>query len=688
MRLAIFTSIFLLLGTALAHADSPAVDAGPNTLFLLQADPAKHALLDRTGRFNPLVTGGKVVDDPTWGSCLLLGDLDKTGITLKDDGKINFAGGFTLDAWVQLDELPAAKGASFAMKVGSFSWDITAKGKLNTSWLVFPSEEIFTTAPGQFKYYPVGGDTINGLMQVPLKKWVRITLAYDEALGSVTNRIDGMIDRQRYRYRGAQQMKADGRSPFQFLQGFKNCRVGAIRLNRGRPKEGPPSLEVYVNQLPYQDRVMLTFDHIDPDLPLPMEATIVFEKPNGEAATVRTVTLDSHAKKDVMINLPTWKNAQHTVMVSAQAKGKAVFARTFRIASVKPAGPVKIELDRSLSKDGKKFFPLMVYHAMPEDFPLLAKMGFHVILNDFNLNQHTEEARPYNTLLKESLDAAQQNNLTLWTATNSHFNSLSRLSTAKGHPGLLGWYGADEPWGDLTRLLENYNTTKMLEPNLPILIIQNNYSRLQDSAPGADIIGTDPYPIPNVSLRAVVDATQAAVRSVSGQKPVWTVLPQYHTKVPTRDELRCMAWLAIISGADGLGIFDWDERTRDKKTKEMKGWYTKDHPEAVDNLRFVLKELRSLENVLLATKAEQQPTMKPANLALHALVKEAGGKRYLLVANDSRRAEETSLSLPSVGDATAINVGDIADENLRITQGEVRITMPPLGVRIFEISKR
>lgn len=689
-RIALLTTLLLAPLAALHAADMAGhIEPDTNTVFLLRAEAARNMFTDRTGRFSPVVAGGMIIKDDLLGACLKLGDGDKNGITVKDDGKISFAGGVTLDAWIYLEEPPPVKGTSFALKVGSFSWDIV-KGKLNTAWLVFPSEEIFCTTPKQFKYFPVGGDMINGLMHVPLKKWVRLTVAYDEALGAVTTRIDGMSDRQRYRYRGPERLQCDGRSAFTLLQGFKNCRVGALRLNTGRPHLVAPSLEVYVNQLPFQDRMLLTFDHIDSDLPLPIEITIVWEKASGEAATLQTFTLDSHAKKDLPLDLPTWKNSLHTIMVNATAAGRAVFAKNFRIASVKPTGPIMIGDDRTLAKDGKKFFPFMVYHSMPEDFPLLAELGFNVLLNNFNLRQHAGQDVPaYSTLLTQSLDAAQKNNLLLWVVANSDYNSLFAIPVAKAHPAALGWYGADEPWGDLTRLTESYNTIKMLEPNLPVLIVQNNYSRLQETAMGADIIGVDPYPIPNVSLRMVVDATRAAIRAVSGRKPVWTILPQYETKIPTRDELRCMSWLAIISGADGVGFFDWDERLKNPQTGALKGWYTKEHPEQVENLRVVLKELRALEHVLLAPRASSQPTLQPANLALHFAVKKTNGKRYLLIASDSRRAEEATLNLEGATDGEARCLADgHSNTNLHIHNGELLIKLPPLGAAVYEFNSR
>ncbi len=682
-----------MLACAVSAAEPPARSAGPDvavdaaTAFLLQPDAGKSALIDRAGRFTPALAGGTIADDARFGSCVKFGDTDKNGITVKDDGKLAFAGGLTLDAWIYLEEPLPAKGASLALKVGSFSWDL-AGGKLNTAWLVFPSEEIFTTAPGQFKYFPVGGDTINGLMNVPIKKWVHLTLAYDEALGAVSTRIDGMIDRHRYRYRGSQPLQCDGRSAITLLNGFKNCRVASIQLRTGRPRLAGPSLEAYASPLPFQDKLLVTFDHIDPDLPLPIEATLIWEKPSGAASTLLNLTLDSHVRKDLLLDLPSWKNSLHTLTVNATAAGRSVFSKNFRIANVKPAGPISIGPDRVLAREGKKLFPLMVYHAMPDDFPLMAELGFNVLFNDFNINQHApNDPAGYDKLLAQTLDAAQKSNLLMLAAANSTYNRLHTIPIAKAHPAMLGWYGADEPWGDLTRLAESYNTIKMLEPHLPVVIIQNNYSRLQDTAPGADIIGTDPYPIPNVSLRAVADATRAAVRAVGGHKPVWTILPQYLTKVPTREELRCMSWIAIINGADGLGYFDFDERTVDAKTKALKGWYTKEHPEQVENLRAVLKELRAFEAVLLSPAAAAQPALTPANPALHILVKESAGKRWLLVASDSRRAEETMLNFKDAADGSARNLSDAANgEILPIKNGAMLLKLPPLGVAIYELT--
>jgi hypothetical protein len=206
-----------------------AIDA--DTLFLLEADLPAGRHVDRAGPVSPSARGGAVVADGRFGACLKPGDA--AGVVVPDAGAFSLDGGMTLDAWVYLERPPAAKGATLAVKVGSFAWDL-GNGKLNTSWLTFPTVPVVTTTPTQYKYYPVGGETINGLMNVPSGRWVRLTTAYDAATGAVTTLIDGVVDRRRYRHRGPEPMRCDPGRPLTLLQGVPGARLGPVRLRRGR----------------------------------------------------------------------------------------------------------------------------------------------------------------------------------------------------------------------------------------------------------------------------------------------------------------------------------------------------------------------------------------------------------------------------------------------------------------------
>ena len=671
-------------GNAQAAEFAPAIRVDAQTLFLLRADPKTNTLADETGKFIPAVKGGTVVDDKTWGKVIRLGDGEGNAIVVKDEGKMDFTGGFTLEVWICLEEPVSQKEATLALKMGSFNLSITNENKFNCSWLTFPTEEIFTTTPKQYNYFPVGGDMFNGFATIPLKKWVCLALSYDQERSSVRTWVNGMPDRSRYRTEDHQLLKCDPTKPLSLMSGFKNCLVGPVRLSRG-PREisETPAMEMYVNQLPYQDKVMLTFDHIDPKISLPIDVTIVWEMPNGPAKTVKELSLASAGKTDVILDSAGWKNCLHMITVRACSQGKMIFSKTVQVANTKPEGTVKINPDNSLSVDGKKIFPLVVYHALPEDFSLLSCLGFNILTNGFNLRQLRDRVNDPDMLklYTENLKAAKESNLLMFITANTPMNNLKHILPLRNDPALGGWYGFDEPWGNLDKVLESYNVVKLLAPDKPIVIIQNNYVRLQETAQGADIIGCDPYPIPNVSLRAVADATEITVRSVSGKKPVWTVIPQYESKIPTVEELRCMAYLAITAGANGIGLYAWDDRFKGK------GWYTKDHPEQVETLRKVFLELKGIENILVIPNSEKKLSFTPENRALHAAIKEDGGKKYLLVANDSRRPEEGVLSIEGVADAKGKCTQDGGtNAGIDIRAGKVSIKIPALGAAVYELS--
>jgi hypothetical protein len=277
--------------------------------------------------------------------------------------------------------------------------------------------------------------------------------------------------------------------------------------------------------------------------------------------------------------------------------------------------------------------------------------------------------------IQSLLKAAQSAGVHLSMGAKTHVAALDQ-------PALALWYIADEPWVTLHKLIVSYNAAKALDPDVPTLIVQNNLTRMSESAEGTDIIGCDPYPIPRVSLRAVSYATDATVRAVAGIKPVWTVVCQYKyahdDKRPSLQELRCMFRLAIISGANGLGVYAWDDRAKDGT-----GWYTKNDPEAVNILRQAVGELVRLNDILVIPNAPRKLSISPANPALHAAVKEADGKMYLFVANDARQAQEGALRIDGLTQAQATPL-DGANP-LTFAAGQATLKLPPLGVGLYEI---
>ncbi|MBM4049611.1 MAG: LamG domain-containing protein, partial [Planctomycetes bacterium] len=250
--------------TAAGEKTVRGLDVDDRTIFALQVDEKKGELVDRTDRFKPVVSGGKVVEDDYLGQCLRFGDGDKNGVSVSDGGKIAFEGGFTLEVWLYLEEQGRPNpGGTLAGKIRSF-WFTIKDYKLDNAWMVFPTEEVFTTNDKQIKHFPVDSESFYGAMSIPADRWVHLAVTYDQEMKVIRTWVDGGLDRTRYMVReGDAPLQSDPTRGIDFVRGMKNVRLGGLRLSRGARPIGPaPIMEAQVHQLPHEDKVAVCINHI------------------------------------------------------------------------------------------------------------------------------------------------------------------------------------------------------------------------------------------------------------------------------------------------------------------------------------------------------------------------------------------------------------------------------------------
>ncbi|MBA3843467.1 MAG: hypothetical protein H0X39_12810 [Actinobacteria bacterium] len=199
-----------------------------------------------------------------------------------------------------------------------------------------------------------------------------------------------------------------------------------------------------------------------------------------------------------------------------------------------------------------------------------------------------------------NLELAAQHGLACWvwlgTLTNLTPGSppaaeplLTRVVDAlKGHPALGAWKGHDEPRNPFNaarsippaNLVRGHDRVQALDPNHSLVIVQAPRGAVEGLIPyrpALDIAGVDIYPVayppgrhsdlPNNDISVVGDITRW-IRKAAGTKPVWVTLqiawsgvaptktnPGIVPRFPSKDELRFMAYQAIVNGASGLVFF-------------------------------------------------------------------------------------------------------------------------------------
>ena len=133
----------------------------------------------------------------------------------------------------------------------------------------------------------------------------------------------------------------------------------------------------------------------------------------------------------------------------------------------------------------------------------------------------------------------------------------------RDHPALLAYYLADEPelgWASPDDTREAYRRIKGWDPYHPVTMVFCVSDAAARYADAMDVVMTDPYPIPNGPVTAVVDFCERIRRDTRDALPLW-IVPQAFgggegwRREPSRQEERVMTYLALIHGARGMQFF-------------------------------------------------------------------------------------------------------------------------------------
>jgi hypothetical protein len=231
------------------------------------------------------------------------------------------------------------------------------------------------------------------------------------------------------------------------------------------------------------------------------------------------------------------------------------------------------------------FYPIGIYSVPPEDFKEIREIGFNAVsylsLGPDSLLSVLSAARADNLKILVSPSAVLQAPLDrpdyLMSLRASAPKDPSRKE--RGSPTflkllrsdtILGWYLEDEPEGRSISPQVIFNTrAALLQQGFrqPGVVVLNRSWRAVDYAPAADIIMTDPYPIPFEPLSWLSTSLDEIHAVVGGDpsKRVWAVIQafgwNYGSKEveeaglgrdPGGDEVRTLTYLALTHRAQGL----------------------------------------------------------------------------------------------------------------------------------------
>lgn len=372
--------------------------------------------------------------------------------------------------------------------------------------------------------------------------------------------------------------------------------------------------------------------------------TVLFSQTGIAASETLAVTFDPQ--------LLTLLEQPHRVIVAMrddeaqviEQREKTIY-RWERPTSIPQNGPIIV--------DGEPFFPVIAYHPSLEDYPYLQQIGVNTV-------QGVRSTSIYGIL--SYLNAAHENNLKVLLHLYSNmqvkenFELTEKMVTwFRDHPAVLGYMIMDEPvYRGIAQeeLLEAYRLIRSLDPNHPTYIVENYDYAYRSTGQATDILVTDVYPYPSTNpkpISAVGDGVRNAIAAVDDVKPVWAILQTFYfpgsttwNYLPTIEEVRNMAYQAVLAGGTGLGYYSINDP----------GWALRDS-ELWDGLVDFKEEIELIGDLVTEGSKIRENIAGPVQWG----VWQTGSQQYIVAINTSKDVQNVSIPFEQTGNIVELLYG-------------------------------
>ncbi len=209
------------------------------------------------------------------------------------------------------------------------------------------------------------------------------------------------------------------------------------------------------------------------------------------------------------------------------------------------------------------------------------------------------------------------------------------------------YYTYDEPYGNLiNEAREAYKYINSKDKHRPITAAVNTDSVFYEANDVFDIFMPDVYICGGDSLAYMVNVMNVAKNACHNKKPLWFVPQAFGWgyegapfKIPTKEELRCQAYLCLANGVTGLFWYAYTSGEEDKTTP-YGVWYLP-YSELWDAFGPLNKEVSEFVPILY--KGISQGPLKTGNDKIYSNVWKVGDKRYAILVNAYKSEEVAEL---------------------------------------------
>jgi hypothetical protein len=359
--------------------------------------------------------------------------------------------------------------------------------------------------------------------------------------------------------------------------------------------------------------------------------------------------------------------SQNTTLKAVAAVNGAAGSIYSRSYTIKQPSVYTLDDEGRWMKDGNLFIPMMIY--LPVDMDAIVDAGFNTVVM---MGAGDPDSLTYYT---ESMDSACDKGLGVWVHVCEYFrnqNDLAGLTTVvntlKNHPALEGWYLADEPSEystDPAVLATAAATIRSLDPNHPVIGLDNRPANFDEYAPAFDVFLPNPYPFMYDPVKEISLVTQwiDASRSVLAEGESLMVCLQtfgekFGTRYPTVDEIWNMAYQSVVAGVKGISWWDQEEALA-----------------SGGNWSAYQAMIPAMKTLMSYTVSSTSRTAYSGSGIYAALFNGKAGK-VLVAVNTSSSSQSLTISVTA---STAEALGSLRNAAISLSSNSIQLTMGSLG---------
>ncbi len=322
-------------------------------------------------------------------------------------------------------------------------------------------------------------------------------------------------------------------------------------------------------------------------------------------------------------------------------------------------------------------FPIGVYGAEAADFPELKRIGVDTVFISADGSGREGAA------LQRALAAGLKPIVVLPEDPVRMMDMLERLVSMHGSAE-AAFYAADEPeiHGSSSRRLEEvYREVRNRFPRSIVTMAVVRPQAVSEFRYAADLFLIDPYPVPSMPLIWLSDAIDEAAGAV-GIGRVGAVIqafggPEHAAlgwpRMPSRTEMECLSYLALVHGAKAMFYYSWKEAGRTEQGRA--------------DLSAVIQRLAGFRPWLGKGPANPAPLVRmtsPYGIdpsgrpAVHAASWEKDGRTRLVAVNTIGTHVSAEISLPHFADRPSGRFQEIdGRRTFGVSDGRLEITFKP-----------